>query len=63
MGKAFYETRSELFFLGGMTQYPFPLHVHEVVEMAYLYTGECEIEIDGAAPGRHDRFSPDPPQL
>lgn len=48
MGKAFYETRTELFFLGGMTQYPFPLHVHEIVEMAYLYTGECEIEIDGA---------------
>ena len=49
MGKAFYETRSELFFLGGMTQYPFPLHVHEIVEMAYVYEGECEIEIDGAA--------------
>ncbi len=47
MGKAFYETRSEPFFLGGMTQYVFPLHVHEIVEMAFLLQGECEMEIDG----------------
>ena len=47
MGKAFYETRSESFFLGGMTQYVVPLHVHEIVEMAFLLQGECDMEIDG----------------
>ena len=47
MGKAFYETRSENFFLGEMTRYAFPLHVHDIVEMALLLQGECEMEIDG----------------
>ena len=45
--RAFYETRSEPFYLGGMTHYPYPLHVHEIVEMVYLLQGECEMEIDG----------------
>ena len=45
--KAFYETRSEPFFIGEMTHSPFPLHVHGIVEMVYLLQGECELEIDG----------------
>ena len=45
--RAFYETRSEAFYVGGMTHYPYPLHVHEIVEMVYLLRGECDMEIDG----------------
>ena len=45
--KAFYETRSEPFFIGEMTHDAFPLHVHGIVEMVYLMRGECEMEIDG----------------
>ena len=45
--KAFYETRSEPFFIGEMTHSAFPLHVHGIVEMVYLLRGECEMEIDG----------------
>ena len=45
--KAFYETRSEPFFIGEMTHSVFPLHVHGIVEMVYLLRGECEMEIDG----------------
>ncbi len=45
--KAFYETRSEPFFIGEMTHSVFPLHVHGIVEMVCLLRGECEMEIDG----------------
>ncbi len=45
--KAFYEARSEPFFIGEMTHYVFPLHVHGIVEMVCLLRGECEMEIDG----------------
>lgn len=47
--KAFYENRSENLFVGIMTRYPFPLHVHEVVELAVVQTGSCRMEIDGRA--------------
>ena len=29
---AFYESRDERLFIGEMTKYPFPLHVHELAE-------------------------------
>ena len=45
--KAFYELRKDNFFVGPMTEYPFPLHVHETVEMAIVLTGECTMQIDG----------------
>lgn len=45
--KAFYEARSSQIFTGEMTEYPFPLHVHETVEVAVLLTGRCVMEIDG----------------
>lgn len=45
--KAFYETRNERMFIGGMTRYPFPLHVHEIVELVCVRSGACEMQIDG----------------
>ncbi len=45
--KPFYEARKESFFIGGMTKYPFPIHVHEVVEAGVLLHGEAEMELDG----------------
>ena len=45
--KAFYETRSENLFVGSMTRYPFPMHVHEIVELICVLTGSCVLQIDG----------------
>ncbi len=45
--KAFYEDRGEGLFVGIMTRYPFPLHVHEVVEVAVVQAGSCRMQIDG----------------
>ena len=45
--KLFYETRDENLFIGSMTRYPFPLHVHEIVELACVLKGEVEMQIDG----------------
>ncbi len=47
--KAFYETRSNDCFVGGMTSYPFPLHVHEVVELVVVTEGSCVIQLDGSS--------------
>lgn len=47
--KAFYETRKESLFVGGMTCYPFPLHVHEVVELVVVQTESFTMQIDGKA--------------
>ena len=45
--KAFYETRNESLFVGDMTSYPFPLHVHEMLELASPLQGECTMRVDG----------------
>ncbi len=45
--KAFYETRSDPFFTGRMTRYPFPLHVHEIVELVVILRGSCVMQLDG----------------
>jgi len=45
--KLFYETRSDNLFIGGMTSYPFPLHVHEIVELACVLHGEVTMQIYG----------------
>ncbi|MBR0409038.1 MAG: helix-turn-helix transcriptional regulator [Clostridia bacterium] len=45
--KAFYELRHEELFVGKMTEYPFPLHVHETVEVAIVLDGECSVQLDG----------------
>ena len=70
----FYETRNENLFIGDMTSYPFPLHVHEIVELACVLRGEVTMQIDGRAyalgpgdcavvfpliPHSFDRLSPD----
>lgn len=47
--KAFYETRNESLFVGSMARYPFPLHVHEVVELVVVESGEFTMQIDGRA--------------
>ncbi len=44
--KAFYELRKDNFFVGPMTEYPFPLHVHETVELVIVLNGECTVQID-----------------
>ena len=45
--KAFYETRKDTSFVGLMTNYPFPLHVHEIVELVVVTQGRCVIQLDG----------------
>ena len=45
--KAFYESRPEVFFTGPMTTYPFPLHLHEIVELVVVLRGACTMQIDG----------------
>ena len=51
--KAFYELKfeqdREKVFAGAMTQYPYPLHVHEKVEMAMVLSGSCSMQVDGRA--------------
>jgi len=44
--KAFYETRDEKLFIGRMTGYPFPPHVHEIVEVTCVQRGACTMQID-----------------
>lgn len=46
---AFYEARDERVYIGGMTRYPYPLHVHEIVELSCVLRGECDIQLDGRA--------------
>ena len=45
--KAFYETRNEPYYIGAMTDYPFPLHVHEIVELVVILKGGCTMQLDG----------------
>lgn len=45
--KAFYESRPEAFFAGPMTEYPFPLHLHEMVELIVVIRGSCTIQLSG----------------
>ena len=44
--KAFYEMRNEPHFIGLMTEYPFPMHVHEIVETVLILEGGCTIHLD-----------------
>ena len=70
----FYEARDEKLFIGEMTRYPYPLHVHEIVELACVLRGEVTMQIDGREwtlgpgdiavifpliPHSFDRLSPD----
>ncbi len=43
--KPFYESRSEPMYIGRMTQYPYPLHVHEIVEVVCPLRGSCAMQI------------------
>ena len=43
----FYESRNEPNFIGNMTESPFPLHVHEIVELVLILKGGCTIQLDG----------------
>ena len=47
--KAFFEARDTSLFVGRMTVNAFPLHVHENVEIAYVRSGTCDMQIGGAA--------------
>lgn len=44
----FYESRKEPMFVGKMTHYPYPLHVHEIVELVYMLEGSCTMQIGEA---------------
>ena len=44
---AFYEHREEQLFIGEMTHFPFPVHVHEVAEMVAVIHGSIRINING----------------
>lgn len=43
----FYEHRDIKLFIGEMTHYPFPTHVHEMAELVILISGSVTIGIDG----------------
>lgn len=45
--QAFFESRDEALYIGRMTSYTFPLHVHESVELAYVLSGSCTMQIAG----------------
>ena len=45
---AFYEHREETLFIGEMTHFPFPVHVHELAEMLAITSGTVRIHIDGS---------------
>ena len=44
---AFYEHREEKLFIGEMTHFPFPAHIHELVEIVALTAGSVLLNIDG----------------
>ncbi len=43
----FYENRDVKLFIGEMTHYPFPTHVHEMAELVILTAGSATLGIDG----------------
>ena len=45
--KTFYEQREEKLFIGGMTRFPFPTHVHGVAELIVQTRGTSRIGING----------------
>ena len=44
---AFYEQRPEKLFIGEMTHFPFPSHVHSVAELVALTAGSAVLTVDG----------------
>lgn len=44
---AFYEHRDEHLFIGEMTHFPFPVHVHELAEIIAVTSGRVRISING----------------
>lgn len=46
--KAFFEARTDPMFVGQMTSYAFPMHVHECVELACVLSGGCTMQINDA---------------
>ncbi len=44
--KAFYQSHPGGTFVGDMTTCPFPLHVHESIELSYIVKGDCTMHID-----------------
>ena len=74
MSPVFYEKRQGSIFIGKITEYPFPLHVHDVVEIVCLTAGQLTMTIGGqilsvqpgdiamafpAVPHSYDVVSPD----
>lgn len=45
MANTFYEMRSEKLFIGEMTHFPFPLHVHDQAELMIVLSGEVTVGI------------------
>ncbi len=44
---AFYEHRDAQLFIGEMTHFPFPVHVHELAEILAITSGTVRLSIDG----------------
>ena len=47
MSTFFYETRTENLFAGDICDHPFPLHVHDPVEIVSLIAGRVRMTVDG----------------
>ena len=47
MDAFFYEHRDETLYIGEMTHYPFPVHVHDVVEVVCVTAGTIRLSING----------------
>lgn len=45
MSNLFYETRPEKMHIGGICDHPFPMHLHEVIEIVYLSHGKITMTI------------------
>ena len=45
----FYENREDRYFIGEMTHWPVPVHVHDLVEILVLERGSAVLSIDGEA--------------
>jgi len=43
----FYEHRDEALFIGEMTHFPFPVHIHDLAEILAVTSGSVRVNIDG----------------
>ena len=44
--QVFFDMRDKQFYMGSMASYPYPLHIHEGIEIACILSGTCSVMID-----------------